>query len=82
MKQEIFDIVKDVLEQEIPEDTATDLMETGFIDSLGMIGIVTGIEERYGIEISGQDISKANFSSIDTIAALVKKYIEGGEKIG
>lgn len=55
----------------------TDLIETGLIDSVFMMEIVTDMEDRFGIEIDGDDIDPGNFVSISKIYEMVLKYLSG-----
>lgn len=74
MKQEILELVRSVAE-DIPDDTSVDLLEEGLIDSPIMIELIVAIEDKYEIEIDGDDINKENFNCIDSITELIKKYL-------
>ena len=45
----------------------------GMLDSFDIISLVSMVEEKYEIKIDGLDIVPENFSSVDSIIALVKK---------
>jgi len=47
------------------------LVSEGILDSFGLAELVSVIEESYGLKIPDEDISLANFESIDKIAAYV-----------
>ena len=49
------------------------LISGGIIDSLGVITIVMTISEEYGISLDPEDISIANFDSIESIWELIVK---------
>ena len=74
MKQEILELVRSVAE-DIPDDTSVDLLEEGLIDSPIMLELIVAIEDKYEIEIDGDDINKENFNCIDSITELIKKYL-------
>ena len=50
---------------------AESLLETGIIDSLGVLALVGFIEKRYGITVTEDEMMPENFDSIDAIAAFV-----------
>lgn len=55
------------------EDVGTDypLLEKQVIDSLGMIKLISLLEEEFDIEIADDDVVPGNFRTIAHIAALV-----------
>ena len=59
--------------------TATDLYGQGMIDSLDIIIILDEICAAYGIEISGADIRREDFMTLESIYALIKR--KGGDVI-
>ena len=52
---------------------STLLIESGIIDSFGIVEIVVFIEEKYDINLTSEDLVVENFSSIGSVAELVKK---------
>lgn len=54
----------------LPADDQS-LVSEGILDSFGLAELVSVIEERYGLAIPDEDISLANFETIDKIAAYV-----------
>ena len=53
-------------------DNNTDLIETGIIDSMGIIDLVSYLEETLGISFLDEDITIENFGSIDLILDYLK----------
>lgn len=51
----------------------TDLLESGLVDSLGVVRLVSFIEERWRIKIPDLEISLANFQSIAAIACYIRR---------
>ena len=49
------------------------LLESGIIDSLGVLEIVNYIVENHEIEIDEDDLIPENFSSVQSIADFIKK---------
>ncbi len=46
----------------------TDLVETGLLDSLKLVTLLSLIENRFGIQISPDDLDLENFRSVARIA--------------
>jgi acyl carrier protein len=59
--------------QEIPLDQS--LVELGYMDSFGVIDIVTFLEGNYSISIKDDEITKEKFGSINKMAKLVEEKI-------
>lgn len=47
------------------------LLESGIIDSLGVLEVVTMIEQDFGVELDDDELMSDHFESIANIAALV-----------
>lgn len=50
-----------------------DIVEGAYIDSFELMALITALSERFGIEITIDDITPENFNSIDAIAGMVDK---------
>ena len=59
--------------QEIPLDQS--LVELGYMDSFGVIDMVTFLEGNYSITIKDDEITKEKFGSINKMAKLVEEKI-------
>lgn len=55
-----------------------DFVMDGLLDSFDIISLVSMLEEKYECKVDGLDIVPENFSSIDSIMALIKK--SGGKE--
>ncbi|MBW8035715.1 MAG: acyl carrier protein [Planctomycetes bacterium] len=51
--------------------TSDQLIESGVVDSLGLLGIVNFIEMTFNMTVSDEDVVAENFASIDSIAAYI-----------
>jgi acyl carrier protein len=51
----------------------TPLIEEGIVDSMGLMQIVTFIEERTGLRISDDDVTPDNFETVAAIGRLVEQ---------
>ena len=50
-----------------------DLIEEGIIDSFGLLGLITFLEEQFRIRIDASEIDPAHFNTIKKIVAVVTK---------
>ncbi len=57
--------------RKIDDDVA--LLESGVIDSLGVLDLVQFLDESFGITISDDELTPDNFSSINAMAAFVEQ---------
>jgi len=69
-------ITGEILQQNLkgPLGDNDQLVETGIIDSLGVMTLLGFLEEKFSIQIPGDDLVPENFASISTIAALVERH--------
>ena len=51
------------------------LLESGLLDSMGVLEVVTFLEESYSIIISDEDLVPEKFQTIDCIAAFVQSKV-------
>ena len=49
----------------------TDLLETGRLDSLGVVELLFQLEQRFGIRIDPDDLEVDHFRSLAAIAAFI-----------
>lgn len=54
--------------------TSEDYIEDGMLDSFDVVSLVSMMDKEYGISIKGREIVPENFSNLDKIQALVKRY--------
>jgi acyl carrier protein len=74
---------KELLMEYVKEDIARggapmlkeddDLFNAGILDSLGILRMVSFIEEQFGIRVPDEDVVYENFSSIETLS----NYLNG-----
>jgi acyl carrier protein len=50
---------------------STSLIGEGIIDSTGILELVSYLEESFGIKVADEEMTPANFDSIQNIAAFV-----------
>jgi acyl carrier protein len=54
----------------------TPLISTGVIDSIGVIGLVSFLESRFGIEFMPRDIDLHHLETVRQIEDVIKKKLE------
>ena len=66
-------ILKNFLPGEKPSNLHDDtpLRTSGIVDSMGMLQMVSFVEERFGIEVEAYEASVENFDRIEDIAAFI-----------
>ena len=47
----------------------------GVLDSVGLMQLITFIEEQFGVEIGDEELTSAHFGTIGDIAALVDRKV-------
>jgi acyl carrier protein len=72
-------VINDYVSRELVQDPAllpladdTSLLETGILDSLGLLKLVVFLEERFGIAMGDTDLLPENFASVNAICAYVR----------
>ena len=60
----------------------TDLLQAGVIDSIGVLTLVTWLEEAFGFVVNDEDVVPENLGSVDGITAYVeRKLAEAGDQV-
>ncbi|MDD3732953.1 MAG: acyl carrier protein [candidate division Zixibacteria bacterium] len=76
---EIVKKVKDYIEKNFVYDQETklkndeSLLDTGLVDSTGILEVVSFIEETYDISIQDEEMIPDNLDSIDKIASFIMR---------
>ncbi|MCA9900323.1 MAG: acyl carrier protein [Ardenticatenaceae bacterium] len=52
-------------------DESENLLAAGIIDSLGILRLVSFVEERFGIEVPDEDVTIDNFQSVKSMSDYV-----------
>jgi acyl carrier protein len=78
IQRAVREFIAKELGREVERATDADsLLETGILDSLGVLALVGFIETRYGIAVTEDEMMPENFDSIDAIAAFVNGRSHG-----
>ena len=83
-------VINDYISREIvhdpslpPLENETPLLETGILDSLSLLRLLSFIQERFAIVVDGLDLVPERFASVDTICAYLRSRIgEGASQAG
>jgi len=76
--QEIENIIRKFIETNFPETDRQSLLDSQallasqIVDSLGIIKLITFIEQEFDITVEDEDIVPQNFQSISAIVTLVE----------
>ena len=72
-------VINDYISREVVQDAAllplgnaTSLLETGILDSLGLLRLVVFVQERFGVTVDDVDLIPENFESVDAICAYLR----------
>jgi len=72
VKEKIIEILTE-LRPEFDFTQDVNFIEEGMLDSFDIVTLVTTLDEKFGISISGTDIIQENFESAEKIEALLRK---------
>jgi acyl carrier protein len=79
-------IINDYVSQELVPDPAllpladdTPLLDSGILDSLGLLRLVVFLEEQFGITMDDADLLPENFTSVNSICAYLRAREPGLE---
>ncbi|MCD4737795.1 MAG: acyl carrier protein [Anaerolineae bacterium] len=56
-----------------PYADATSFLEEGIVDSMGIMDLVTFVEENFNLEVEDQDLTPDNFDSVMQLAGYIRK---------
>lgn len=54
----------------------TDLLESGLLDSLGLVEVIAAIEQQFGIVVDLMDLELDDVRTVDSIGRLVEGRLE------
>jgi len=74
------DVIREFIQNEViqqaldkPLDDNYQLVESGIVDSLGIMSLLSFLEEKFSVQIPSEDLNPENFASVTTIAALIER---------
>lgn len=68
---DVLSLVKEVTDVSFPLAADTPLLSSGLVDSLALAGLVSRLEEQYGVVIENERVTAAEFDSAEQIAAVL-----------
>lgn len=84
VKEGILQWIKSEPLAERPEvviDDQTELLASGYIDSLDMMRLVAFIEERFAVQLPEEQLISSHFRSVTTLAELVMTHLDFAESV-
>ncbi len=69
----VLELLKDI-HDDYDFESSTDFISDGLLDSFDLTVIIILINSEYNIELKANDCMPRNFSNLDSIYALLKKY--------
>ena len=76
LNNQIKDFIRNEIignDEHIEVESTTMLIDSGIIDSMGIMKLLTYLEDTFSVKIDGDDLVPENFETIDTICSLVEK---------
>ena len=64
-------LLKGTLERRLVDEE--ELVQSGIIDSLGIMTMLVFLEQEFSVQISGDDLIPENFATVSAIANLVER---------
>ena len=75
MEQEIIEILREI-NPYVEIDKNANLLEEQILDSLGILVLITELEERYSVQIPLETIGVEDFTNISSIVRLMEGLLE------
>lgn len=80
-ESEIKAAIREYLSMVIPRSVQVDddsrIIDEALIDSLGLVSLISFIEERFHLELPDSEFDAENFQTITSMVNLVQKYMRG-----
>ena len=70
--ERISGVIRDTLGVEVPAPD-TDLIDTGLLDSLAIVSLITEIEQEFGFQLPLDDFDVDAFRTVDGMADFVSR---------
>jgi acyl carrier protein len=69
IEEQLIDYFKKLTDVEVTPDTP--LIESGLIDSMGVMSLIALLEHEYGLDLDMDDLTIENFATITHIKSLI-----------
>ena len=72
VKETVLEILKGI-KPTVNLENVTDIIDGGYLDSLGIMALITELSDRFDFEMDIDWITPENFNSVDAIVALIER---------
>lgn len=76
MRDKIVEILKALHPEHDFVAAEDNLVNNGILDSFDIVQLIDGLDQAFGISISGLDLMQENFESVDAIEKMTGKYLK------
>lgn len=77
VKEFIFDYLQREYTIESDDIMSLNFVETGYVDSIGLLSFIATIEDEFGIEFSDDELQDPNFRVVGPLIDIVVKKVRG-----
>ncbi len=71
-KEQILALLKEIKPTKSLENV-DNIIEGGYIDSFELMALISGLNEKFGVEVSVEDMIPENFNSVESMALMVER---------
>lgn len=72
MKEKLLSLLEDI-RPDVEFEKEEKLIDDGVLDSLDIVSIMEGLENKFGIKIDIEDLEPENFNSAEAMINLIRK---------
>ena len=76
IKEFIIDYLQREYTIEVEDIMSLNFVETGYVDSFGLLTFILSLEQEYGIEFSEDELQDPSFKVVGTLIETVAKKVE------
>lgn len=69
----LIDYIRKETNHEGPLSAEDDLLASGVLDSFSIVALALFAQERFGVELEGDDLVRDNLARLSTLAALIER---------
>jgi len=73
----LTDYVRSESGYEGPLDPESDLLDAKILDSFSIVQLAMFVQERFGVELEAEDLTRANLATLSNIVALIDRRKAG-----
>lgn len=78
LEPDVTELIRETLQIEVPT-ADTDLIESGLLDSLALVSLITELEQEFGFQLPLDDFDIERFRTVERIAAFVAEHRPAAE---